>query len=142
VVPGGTGTGSTGTGDTGTGTGTGSGTGQCTSDAECGPGAVCDISNDECGSLHCVACSSSSGPVCDAQGHTYASECAALQAGQRLGLPCVPAGSVLCNGNPPRVCDLSTEVCVPGFETDCGGFSPAFCMPAEGGPDGGAGDGG
>jgi hypothetical protein len=41
-------------------------------------------------------------------------------------------------------CDIATEVCVPGTETDCGGFGPAHCDPIAdgGGGDAGGGDAG
>jgi len=94
----------------------------------------------ECAVYQCGPCSATSGQVCDEQGHVYASQCAALDAGVGPGFPCAPTGTALCHGHPPAFCDTSAEVCVQGSVTDCGGVTPAFCMPLT--VDGGGSDGG
>jgi hypothetical protein len=150
---GGGGSASTGTGG-GTSTGTGTGTGLCTP-TSCGPGELCaSVSTGEpegeCRTLQCVPCDPDSGPVCDAEGHHYDSQCAAVDAGQGSFFTCVPPGPPPCyvdSAGTPQYCNPTTEVCMPGFMSDCGGFGPASCVPVAvdaGAPDGGGGspDGG
>jgi hypothetical protein len=131
-----TGTGSTGAGITDTPTTTG------TPCDQCGPDELCTYPGDWCSSpLECLPCSPSSGPVCDASGEEYASQCDALHAGKGFGIPCPPPGKVLCSGSPPAFCDPSTEMCEPGApEDECGNVSAGFCAPLY--VDGGAPDGG
>lgn len=129
----------TGEGGSPASTGTGSTDVDC---SHCGPGEMCATVDPTayCPRWHCVACSPTSGPVCDVEGNVYTNQCDALMSGKGFGLPCPPPGKVLCFGSPPTSCDPSTEVCVEGYEDDCGSWSPAQCTPLyvdAGLPDGG-----